>query len=146
MIRNHHNKLEGTPARRLAVIRLPRPQRARMGSIGNGQPARDTTTAWTTIQDETPDSSANWMSYVLMEQARARETTPGSLTYTPASDHPAPNIAPWNNWLSPNCPAGQPAADLPTSGSDFRKLFLVFGAIGAAAALTYMVNSAERSR
>ena len=56
------SRLEGPPRRRLAVIALPQAQRARLGSIGEAPAAP---VAWTTISDEAPESSANWLSYVL---------------------------------------------------------------------------------
>lgn len=79
-----------------------------------------------------------------MEQARTRETTPGTLTYTPASETPGMNVAPWNSWLSPNCPPATAAPPDAIPARDFSKLFLLFGAVTAAAALTYLVNSAEK--
>lgn len=135
---------QGNPARRIAIIKMPRPQRARMGSIRAEPPPP---IGWTTITDEAPDSSANWLSYVLMGQARTRENTPGTLTYTPASDTPGQNVAPWNNWLSPNCPPAAAAPDATAAASpDYSKLLIVFGLVGAAAAATYLVNSAGGRR
>jgi len=152
-----HHTPEGQPKRRIAVIQVPRPQRARMGSIGSGYPASGgRAIAWTTISDATPDSSDNWMSLKLREQARARETTPGSLSYTPASDTPAPNVAPWNSWANPNCGllpqqqaptrrAAAPAAPEPTEGKE-SKLWLIVGLLGAAASATYLFNAATGRR
>ncbi len=141
MIRN--NQLQGTPARRLALVQLARPQRARMGSIG---PTPPPATAWTTIETETPDSSANWLSYVLTGQARTRQTTPGTLDYTPASATPGANVAPWNSWLTPNCPRPEQAEMSPAAEAiaDYSKLFLLFGLVTAAAAGAYLL-SGERS-
>lgn len=128
-----------------------------MGSIGNGQPARTSAIAWTTISDEPADSSANWMSSKLLEQARARETTPGTLNYTPASNTPAQNVAPWNSWLTPNCwppPQAGGGAAPATDDSAIRaaavpgpsRLVLVFGALVAAASATYLINSVSGRR
>jgi hypothetical protein len=130
-----HTTAKGTPKRRIAIIAMPRPQRARMGSIGAAPPPA---ISWTTLSDETPDSSANWMSYTLMQQATAREATPGTLTYTPANNTPAPNVAPWNSWLSPNCPPADAAAK---PKPDYTKLWLLFGGITATAGLLYIANS-----
>jgi hypothetical protein len=144
MIRSHE---QGTPKRRIAVIEIHRPQRARMGSIG---PAPPPVLAWTTISDEPADSSANWLSMKLLEQARARQTTPGTLTYTPASDTPAPNVAPWNSWLMPNCdPTSADATPAPPAPSvagtsDYPKVWLAIGLITAAASLTYLFNNEHR--
>ena len=136
----------GNQKRRLAVIAIPRPQQARLGVIRTGWPARDTTEAWTTISDEEPDSSANWLSYQMTQQAAARQTTPGTLVYTPASSTPAENVAPWNSWISPNCPA--PSATVPTSTSTTKLpgknwLWLLVGGLGAAASAVYLYQSAE---
>lgn len=142
--------LQGTSKRRIAVIRIPRPQSARLGSVGAPPPPAY---AWTTVSDEDPSTADNWQSYVLMNQARARETTPGTLNYTPASDTPAPNVAPWNSWLMPNCgagsatPAPDPGAAAAAAPADYSKLWLLIGLVGAAASLTYLANSAaERGR
>lgn len=103
--------------------------------------------AWTTISDEAPDSSANWLSYKLMEQATARDTTPGTLTYTPANNTPGMNVAPWNSWLSPNCP---PAGYMPAPATadpgtamagDHSNLWLLFGGVAAAAGALYIANN-----
>jgi len=140
MIRSHN---EGTPKRRIAIIQMPRPQRARMGSIG---PVPPPPTAWTTISDETPESSANWIASIMQRQATARETTPGTLTYTPAATTPAPYVAPWNSWLSPNCPpAGATAAPEPATVKP-TKWWLILGAIGAAASLKYLLSDEKEER
>jgi hypothetical protein len=89
------------PRRRIAVIRMPRPNRARMGSIG---PIPAPAYGWTTISDATPDSSANWLSYVVKQQNQTALTTPGTLDYTPAALTPPAVVAPWNSWNAPNCP------------------------------------------
>jgi hypothetical protein len=111
-----------------------------MGSVGQPLPP---VLAWSTISDEAPDSSANWLSYKLQEQARARETTPGTLTYTPANDTPSWNVAPWNSWISPNCDPGQLAAPTPAP-RDYTKLWLLFGGLTAAASLLYIANTAGK--
>jgi len=149
-----HTTQQGTPKRRIAVVQVPRPQRARMGSIGPGfagsSSAGGSRVAWTTISDAPPDSSQNWLSLKLREQARARETTPGSLAYTPASSTPRQNTPPWNSWSMPNCgpfneppPAEQPAAAPPDKKE---KLWLAIGLLGAAASLTYLMSRATDRR
>lgn len=138
---------QGNPKRRIAIIAIPRPQKTRLGVIRTGWPARDTTEAWTTIADETPDSSANWISYKLMDQAVARQTTPGTLTYTPASATPAQNVAPWNSWLSPNCPP-QPYADDSGAVIGTAKgrswLWIAAGILGGVASLKYIATNGRR--
>ncbi len=137
---------EGTQKRRIAVIAVPRPQRARMGYIRQGGPV-PAGTPWTTIAFETPDSSAGWISTQLLQQAQARQTTPGTLSYTPASVTPAPNVSPWNSWLSPNCPDGSTtAADssgAPITPAGRSWLWAIVGVLGAAASAVYLYENAK---
>lgn len=123
-----------------------------MGSIG---PAPPPAIAWTTISDETPESSANWLSYKLTEQAVARQTTPGTLSYTPASDTMPQNVAPWNSWISPNCPlpglgptpvTAPPAPVSPFAGVQpfTRVLFLGLGILGGLASAKYLASGNGR--
>lgn len=116
MIRSNH--LAGPPKRRIAVIAMPRPQKARLGSIGPGEPAGyGPPLGWTTISDMQPESSANFMSTVISRQQNAVLNTPGTLRYTPAATQPAPNVPPWNSWLQPNCPPDSPGGSGSGSGS-----------------------------
>jgi len=114
MIRSH---FAGVPTRRLAVVEIQR-QRARLGHLvgligpGGQVPNRDTAVAWTTVNDETPDSSGNFLSSVIADQNSARTSMPGTLAYTPANTTPPPVVAPWNSWLQPNC---APAGSIPTT-------------------------------
>lgn len=133
-----------------------------MGSIGNGYPARDTTVAWTTISDAEPGTSDNWIADLLSRQAHARNTTQGTLTYTPASATPAPNVPPWNSWLQPNCGNGSgaapsnpgnlngttPAPAIPPGVTDgpLSKLWLGIGLLTAAASAVYLYNASEGRR
>lgn len=124
--------------RRIAVIEMPRPQRARMGSIGQ-TPAP--ILAWTTINDSTPDSSDNFMAQVINRQNWARLNQSGTLAYTPASVTPAPNVAPWNSWLQPSCEPGQGSAAAETP-APVNPLLLIFAALGAAASGVYLWRQA----
>ncbi len=137
----------GAPRRRLAVIATARPQRARLGIIRPGSAANGANLsgpeAWTTISDATPDSSDNWLSYKLMEQQRARSITPGTLTYTPASTTPEPNVAPWNSWLTPNgfqCAGSQGSSSTAPQTS---KLLWLAGILGGAASLVYLMGQTK---
>jgi hypothetical protein len=85
-----------------------------MGSIG---PIPAPPPAWTTLSDATPDSSANWQSYVIRAQNQTALTTPGTLQYTPAPITPAPVVAPWNSWNAPNCPAPIASAAVPAAAA-----------------------------
>lgn len=131
--------------RRIAVVKVNRPQQARMGSVGSAPQARTSVISWSPTAPAPPDSSANWMSSVLQAQDQARMTTPGTFSYTPASTTPAPNVAPWNSWLQPNCDNGptpanagvDPGATPPDSGWFWKAL----GLLGGAAASVYLVRS-----
>lgn len=143
MIRSH---FEGVPNRRIAIIELPRPQAARLGIIRPGEPARDTAVAWTTVSNEPAESSANFIAMTINRQNLASTQTPGLLTFTPANTTPAPNVAPWNSWLDPNClPPGVAAPPTPTAqlapAADPVSKWLIFaGLIGGLAALKAMVG------
>lgn len=141
MIRTNH---AGTaPKRRIAVIAMPRPQRARLGSIGDGSPAGyGAPAAWTTITDEGPESSSNFISSVLNRQTYAAINTPGTLNYTPAPSGPAPNVAPWNSWLQPNCPPAEDSggAGIIANASNGEIFWGALGLISAAAAALYLAN------
>jgi hypothetical protein len=146
MIRTHFT---GMPTRRLAVVDMSRPQRARLGSIGNGDPAmsRDGAVAWTTVSDEAPESSANFIASTISAQNAAATTTPGTLTWTPANTTPAQNVAPWNSWTQPNClPAGltppsTPSAQASATQSPMSKWLLFAGVIGGIASLKAILSS-----
>lgn len=109
--------LRGTaaPRRRIAVIQIPRAQKARLGLIHDGSVPRDTVIAWTTISDQEPGSSENWLAYVLQQQAAVRQSTPGTLMYSPgaAAALQLPRAtAPWNSWQTASCdPSTQPPTD-----------------------------------
>lgn len=133
---------------------MPRPQRARMGVIRSGDPARDTAVAWTTLSDEPADSSAAFLSSVIANQNYAVTSTPGTLTYTPANNTPAPNVAPWNSWLQPNCgPDGSgssgPAPATPDAQTGVapartvNPLYVVLGLIGGLASAKYLFSNSR---
>jgi hypothetical protein len=144
MIRTNH--LAGPPKRRIAVIAMPQPQKARLGSIGPGNPAGyGPPVAWTTISDEAPESSANFISSVISRQAVAVLKTPGTLNYTPAPSGPAPNVPPWNSWLQPNCPPDASAAEQsPLASVATSNAFWVgVGLLTSAAAAMYLLNGTK---
>lgn len=162
------------PARRIAVVEIPRTASNRLGRVGSIR-AYD----WTTIPDvaplsdepyltaapftatgavnTTPPTTASWLARILSAQSNYRETTPGTLTYTPAPAQQTPAVARWNSWAGP-CDGGTPAP-APTStttgngGSSSSAqpaaaafsaptLLYVAAAIGAAASLAYIFNTA----
>lgn len=147
------------------MVQMARPQSARLGSIRPGAAGYGASAdaggqliglspvvAWTTISDEAPDSSANFMSVVLQRQAAARQSTPGTLNYTPASDTPAANVTPWNSWLSPNCPlpgsvpaTATDAATAASADNGMSKFWAVVGLLGAAASTVYLLRSVAGS-
>ena len=142
------SNLAGPATRRIAVIELPRPQKARMGSIGCGSdhPTRDTAIAWTTVSTEAPESTGNFLASVIRNQNQARTTTPGTLTYTPANNTPAPNVAPWNSWVQPNCPGTAAPVATPDAQTAVPKnggrssWFILLGVIGGLASMKYLID------
>jgi hypothetical protein len=149
MIRTPQNS--GNAPRRIAVIRLPQSGRARLGVIrGNELPSPGG--PWATLTDQTPDTSQSWLATVLIKQDEAVANTPGTLTYTPASVTPPQNVAPWNSWVSPNCPApNQPppvtAAPLsPAAAPTKVNLFHIMAGLGAAASAMYLFETIRRKR
>lgn len=136
------------PTRRIAVIEMPR-RAARIGTIRSATlPLRDYVVGWSTVNDEPPESSGNFLSTVLAQQDQARLNTPGTLDYTPASDTPTPNVAPWNSWQSPNCPADVPAwtpdgatpAAPPAEPGGVPFVWAIAGILAAAAAAKYVFS------
>lgn len=160
------NYFQPAPTRRIGVIALPRPQQARLGRLGVIRNALPPPVAWTTISDQVPDSADNFLSSVIQSQNAAILATPGTLTYTPASNTPAQNVAPWNSWLQPNCypdptgPSDQsagapdatgaaPATNQPRSALNSGSpspFWLIVGILGAAASATYLYEQTTRRR
>lgn len=148
MIRDHFT---GTPGRRIAVIEIPR-ARARMAGVGEAAnyPSRDTAVAWTTISDEAPESSANFMASVISKQNSARLASPGTLAYTPANTTPDQNVPPWNSWSQPNCLSpdssspSTPTAVATAPDSSISGWLLFAGLIGGLASLKYIFSSDGR--
>jgi hypothetical protein len=143
-----HSTLHGPPRRRIAVIAVPRPMRARLGRMGiirDGEPA--TAGVLTTLTDATPDTSDNWIASVIQQQQNALLTTPGTLQYIPAPRTPYPIVAPWNAWGTFNCDAGSPAiaplvpvaanGDPAQPPCTLSRLFLMMGAV---AGLAWLLN------
>jgi hypothetical protein len=140
------DRLQGPPTRRIAVIAMPRPQRARLGIIRPGDPAGyGPPLAWTTISDMQPESSMNFMSAVIARQALAMQTTPGTLMYTPAPIGPAPNVPPWNSWLQPNCPpsAINSAAGTIAQMAGNESFWIGAGLAAAAASALYLLRKGK---
>lgn len=95
-----------TPTRRIAVIELPR--LGRVGSIGPAGIPNGQVEAWTTIGSDQPSTADNWLAFVLQRQTQTRETTPGTLLYTPSpgpGQFTAPVQAAWNSWGGDQCNA-----------------------------------------
>lgn len=122
------------PTRRIAVIRVPHGRNNRLGRIGSisdydwsqipalapltaepYMPAQPTSA--TGAPDTNPPTSAQWAAQIVMRQSDQRETTPGTLTYTPAPP-PAPGtVARWNSWAGP-CPPNSSGNSGAGSGSN----------------------------
>jgi len=95
-------------------------------------------------QSTAPPTSASWAATIIQRQSDQRESTPGTLTYTPAPA-PQPNtVARWNSWAGPCLPNGQPAAPTsaasPNAASGMPGFFWVAIALGAAASAAYLLN------
>jgi hypothetical protein len=107
-------------------------------------------------QSTLPPTSAAWMAAIIQRQSSTRESTPGTLTYTPTSP-PQPNtVARWNSWAGPCAPlpsapngasgdasSSNAAAAPPTSAPGFSlpTLGYVALALAAAASAAYLLNS-----
>jgi hypothetical protein len=104
----------------------------------------------TGTRDMTPRTSSGWMATILQRQANQRESTPGTLTWTPTPT-PQPNIsARWNSWSGPCADqAMQPTTSTSagngdassSSGEPLPKLVLFAAALGAAASAAYLLNT-----
>lgn len=158
------------PTRRIAVVEIARGRNNRLGRIGSIRdydwstipaiapltnepylPAAPTTK--TGSVDNAPPTSAAWMAQILQRQSDQRESTPGTLTYTPVAA-PQPNtVARWNSWAGP-CPPNQTSTIANSgaapssngggggaSGMNVPALVYIAAALGAAASAAYLLNS-----
>jgi hypothetical protein len=102
--------------------------------------------------DTSIPTSAAWMAQILQRQSDQRESTPGTLTYTPVTP-PQPNtVARWNSWAGP-CPPNSSAIASPAAvssgapssngaaGFNVPALVYVAAALGAAASAAYLLNT-----
>jgi hypothetical protein len=162
-----HSTLHGPAARRrIAVLEIPRTELMRLGRIGTIRPEQfdvsgDGTSSAesaygvnaysgvypTVTDDQAPSSAAQWQASIVQTQANARETTPGTLTYTPAPHiGPVPNVAPWNSWAGP-CATGSAPSSGATAATGSRNehrfwLWLAAG-LGAAGSAVYLYDHAK---
>lgn len=168
-------------ARRIAVVEVPRSainRLGRVGRVGSIRPLNHLGSIrdwdWTLVPSivpmtvmpylpaqptdangnviTTPPTEQSWMAAILSRQANQRESTPGTLTYTPTPT-PQPNTsARWNSWAGP-C-AGQSFAPPPavpsTTGANngtsssspgLPTVVLIAAALGAAASVAYLLNT-----
>jgi hypothetical protein len=154
MIRTHFT---GAPTRRLAVVEIQR-NKARLGHLGvirdgGNFPNRESAVAWTTVSDETPESTGNFLASVIADQNAARTQTPGTLAYTPANTTPPQPVAPWNSWLQPNCqppntaaPATPTAQIAGTAGSGVNGWVILAAIVGGIASLKALWGSDTKER
>lgn len=159
------------PGRRIAVVEVPRGRNNRLGRVGSIRnydwstipaiasmtdepyfPAAPTTA--TGAVDSTPPTSATWMASILQRQSDQRESTPGTLTYTPVTP-PQPNtVARWNSWAGPCPPSGAAITNTATNGVapsssgnggggglNVPALVYFAAALGAAASAAYLLNT-----
>jgi hypothetical protein len=153
-----HSTLHGPPAarRRIAVLEIPRTDRTRLNGIGT---IRSESTTFggldlysgvypTVTNDEAPSTAAQWQASIVQAQANARETTPGTLTYTPAPPTgPRANVAPWNSWAGP-CATGSAPSSGATTGSsssrnEHRFWLLLAAGLGAAGSAVYLYDHSK---
>lgn len=147
--------------RRIAVLEIPRTEAMRLGRIGtiraepfaldNGQSAYGIDAFSgvypTVTNDQAPSTAAQWIASVVQAQANARETTPGTLSYTAAPDTgPGPAVPPWVSWAGP-CATGVPAAGSggSTAGRNHEHKFWLWLAagLGAAGSAVYLFDKAK---
>lgn len=168
--------LNGPPARRIAVIQVPRAQVSRLGWIRSRQwvigPNTTALNSWTPVHDlaptlaahDSPLTSDSWQALILQRQQMAGLRTPGTLEYVPAPSPPsgATIVAPWNSWGTSDCnplsgnlavmgapsPAAiaSAAAAPPSANSSDRAWIIVAGIVGTVASLMYLKQSTKGSR
>lgn len=164
--------LNGPPARRIAVIQIPRAQASRLGWIRSQNwiagPNTSALNSWTPVRDLAPTLAAHdssltpesWQALILQRQQIANLRTPGTLEYVPAPSPPsgATIVAPWNTWSTEDCnplsgsiavtgaPSPAAAAASAASGMNYnsdRGWIIVAGILGAAASLMYLSQSSK---
>jgi len=163
-------------ARRLAVVEVGRDPLHRLGRVGRVGTIREWD--WTLVpslatmnvepyapqqpftatgqRDMTPRTSSAWMAQIVARQSVQRESTPGTLTWTPTSTPQANISAPWNSWAGP-C-AGQRFQSTSSNGANgdgasisaassgagqqpVPTVLYVAAGLGAAAAAAYLLNT-----
>lgn len=165
--------------RHIAVIQIPRAQVSRLGTISSQDwsagPNTTSLNAWTPLQDlartlsrnYSSMSSDSWQAELLRRQSQASETTPGTLSYTPAPSDPssATVTPPWARWSTSACDptsggilsmgtpspaaaaasvlAARQAAARPSSTNGW---LIVAGILGATASLMYLKQSSKGNR
>lgn len=140
--------------RRIAVVEIPRNELTRLGRLGVIRDAATTYSGiaeysgvYPTITNEPPSDAARWLAQKVQEQSTARDTTPGTLTYTPAPvGVAAPIVGSWNSWQGP-C-SGTPGPTISTTPaaaapSQHRFLWYLAAGLGAAASAAYLIESAK---
>ena len=165
-----HSTLHGPPAarRRIAVLEIPRTEITRLGRIGTiraedysawggGTGSDPAASAYgvdvysgvypTVTDDQAPSTAAQWQASIVQAQANARETTPGTLTYTPAPNGAVPTVAPWNSWAGPCATGSAPSSGATTGSSSSRNehrfwLWLAAG-LGAAGSAVYLYDHSK---
>jgi hypothetical protein len=162
--------IHSTPARRIAIVDIPRSQLNRLGRI-RGQLGTVRSMDWTINPDSwaptsvepwlpaqpyladgsidtRPPTSALWMARIIAQQSANRAVTPGTLSYTPTAPAPAP-VARWNSWAGP-CPVSAAvnaaaASGAPAAASQaFPALIMIAAVLGAAASAAFLLNQMDR--
>ncbi len=156
------HSLHGPPARRIAILEIPRSEKMRLGRIGTIRPEAvgqfgvdQFAGVYPTVRnDQAPSSAAQWMAAIVQRQSTARDTTPGTLSYTPTpATAPPANLASWTSWAGP-CSAAGPATQqlspalqpltLQSAGKNRFWLYVAAG-LGAAASAAYLYDSFNSS-
>ncbi len=166
------------PARRIAIVQVPRTQLNRLGRIGSirEEDWSIIPSGFTQLTDEpympaqptdasgqkvtSPPTTSQWIASIIQAQSTARESTPGTLIYTPAPRVAAPVVARWNSWAGP-CATATPgdasssagngngtvtatdstATPPAATGLNIPGILYVAAALGAFASAAYLLDS-----
>lgn len=139
-------------------MEIPRTQLTRLGSIRQEPTTVSGLDLYSGVypsmrEHQAPPDASQWMASILARQSQARETTPGTLSYTPTPP-PAQPVATWNSWAGPcasgsptntdlNDYAGEAAVTVPAPAHANKFWFYLAAGLGAAASAAYLLDSMQ---